>query len=620
MRITLLLSFCLTTWAIISVAQTPVNPFSVDDQFVESDLRGHLYAFSTKDSTLGINNIIAPKHGFRLLHSEIPTFGNDNRYHWIRATIRNAGQRSSQIVSYLHQNELADVCFYVVRDHQVVYWQEHLSQRTYTNQKPIATRYFAFPVDIKPQQQVDIYWRVFRDENSVILPFKFYSQSAFNDYLITYDSLAFLCLGVLLSAFLLSFILLFVNWSWVLFYYAFYCLFYFLLCISNDGIILQYFHIDPFEMAVGFRICITGLMMLFLLKFTNLFLKADQFLWKPATKLGKCLAYFLPAAAFAIAIFSLGESFISIFYLLCTFSLLLMTAMIIAGILNRNRESFFYLIAVGPFFASNFWYAASILLNTEISWFYLKVQLFVPIIEMVVLGIELGSKLIRDRDTYYSALDHMQRELTTSILKTQDTERRRIASDLHDELGGTLATIRLKFASLRRSIYLNEELKPVEQQAVEEIEPLIHKSNTDLRRIAQTLMPPEFERIGLLGSIQHIIDSLPANNPTFTFISAGPPRMMSTQKELAIYRIATETIQYVGRRDLVSRGSAQLLYFDEHLQVVIEADENITTLSTTKEAIHQDLSSCSLLAAYLNGSFCIEISLSGILVIAEIPY
>ncbi|CAG5072961.1 hypothetical protein DYBT9623_04495 [Dyadobacter sp. CECT 9623] len=630
MRKTLLLLAFLANLGAACIARTPFPPdtlpgkpyaFPIDDQFRETDLHGYLYAFSTVDSNLRIQDILSKKLPFTVLERLIPHFGNDHRYHWIRATIINNGTQVNQLVSYLHQNELSDIAFYIVNDeNEVTYQQEHFSQRTYINQKPIITRYFAFPVDIRPQQEVTIYWRVFRDENSVILPFKLYQRNAFHAFLVTYDSLAFISLGVILSAFLLSFILFFVTKYKLLIYYAGYCLFYFILCIANDGIILQYFHIDPFEIAIGVRLVTTGLMMYFLLQFSRYFLSADHLLWRWVVKTAKYLAYILPVLSIAIAVLSLNTLFVSIFFLMGMFSIILIFVMIIVGMIHRKRAAYFYFIAAGPYFASCIWFALIILFGVPTTWFYYTSILYIPIIEMVVLGIELGNRLIRERDKYYRGLNDLQRELTSSILKTQDAERRRIAADLHDELGGTLATIRLKFASLKRGLYLRENIAQPEMQDVEEIEPLIHKSSNDLRRISQTLMPPEFERIGLAGSIKHVVDSLSAHNAKFTFLTAGEKRNLYTEKELAIYRITTEMVQYICRRDQVSRGSAQLLYCDEHLRVVIEADEKIGSVTKTDEIVRKDLSSYSLLVNYLDGNFYLEVSHSGIFIIAEIPY
>lgn len=239
---------------------------------------------------------------------------------------------------------------------------------------------------------------------------------------------------------------------------------------------------------------------------------------------------------------------------------------------------------------------------------------------MVVLGTELGYKLIKERDKYFYGLHRLQRELTSSILKAQQDERRRIAADLHDDVGGTLAAIRLKFTNLKQNLSHKESTGESALVAVEDIEPLIYKSSHDLRRISQTLMPPEFERIGLISSIQHVVDSLPGQRARFTFLTAGKQRAMPSEKELVIYRIAAETLQNIARRELVWRGSLQILYCDDQLLLVIEADEKIDPISDRRQMIENDLSASSLLATHLGGKLVLEFSDSGTLIVVELPY
>ncbi|MCE6991464.1 7TM-DISM domain-containing protein [Dyadobacter sp. CY323] len=596
------------------------NVFTTNDGFSESDLFGYVYAFSTADSNLGVQQILSQRPPFRLIKREIPHFGQDNRYHWIRMDIKNGTPENSQLISYLHLNELTDVCFYIVNEkNQTVYQQEHFSQRTLINKKPIPSRFFAFPVDLPAKAKATIYWRIYRDENSVVAPFRLYSKDSFDSFLRIYDSLAFLCLGVILSAFLLSIILFVITKLKVLFYYAGYCLFYFFLCIINDGIALQYFHIDPFDIAIGARLVATGFMLFFLLQFSKHFLGADNHISIRFIKFTDYLSCILPALALTIAVFSLGAGFVSVFFLLGGLSLLLIFVMMIHGMYHHKRAAYLYFLATAPFFLTCIWFVFIMLFDVPATWLYYTSLLVIPIIEMVVLGTELGNKLIRERDKYFYGLHSLQRELTSSILKTQELERRRIAADLHDDLGGTLATIRLKFASLKKNLYL-KGTEQLAMQVVEDIDPLIYKSSHDLRRISQTLMPPEFERIGLAASVQHAVDSLPEQGARFLFLTAGNQRTISPEKELAIYRIASETLQNISRREHVRRGSLQILYCQSELRIVVEADEKIDSTLEAKAIIQKSLSSCSLLATHLGGNLVLEVSRSGTFVIVEVPY
>lgn len=60
----------------------------MDDNSTESDLQGYVYAFSTADSNMGIQETLLQQASFHLIEREIPHFGTDNRYHWIRMDIK----------------------------------------------------------------------------------------------------------------------------------------------------------------------------------------------------------------------------------------------------------------------------------------------------------------------------------------------------------------------------------------------------------------------------------------------------------------------------------------------------------------------------------------------------
>lgn len=600
---------------------TQQRVFSVSDDFESSDLFNYIYALSTPDSHFTVRDILDHKSDLRPVPEQIPHFGSDNRYHWMSTVIRNTGSRPAQLASYMHFNEMTDLCFYVVNgENQVVYRQEHFSQRTPISQKPIQTRYFAFPVDVPVGEEVTVFWRVFRAENSVVTPIWLHTRDSLHSFLRFYDSFAFLCLGVIISAFLLSFILFLVTRKKILFHYAGYCLFYFLICITNDGIALQYFHIDPFKIALGTRLVVTGFMMYFLYQFSMLFLNASKLFSPLFIDINNYISYILPILAATIAVFALDERFSFLFYLASIMVMFSITAMVITGMLHKKRAAFIYFIAAGPFFASCIWYGLIILFDIQATWFFYITNLAIPIIEMLVLGGELGNKLIKERDKYFSGIHKLQRELTASILKTQEMERRRIAADLHDELGGTLATLRLKFATMKRSLSQNKSPEKPALQIVESIESLIHQSSHDLRHISQRLMPPEFDRIGLIGSVEHMVRSTTGKTAQFAFLTAGQPRSFSVEQELAVYRICADILQNIAKRELVLRGSLQILFLDKDFRIVVEADEPIADVGETEKSIQKTLAFSSLLTTHLNGSFIMELSYSGIFIIIEIPY
>jgi PAS domain S-box-containing protein len=91
------------------------------------------------------------------------------------------------------------------------------------------------------------------------------------------------------------------------------------------------------------------------------------------------------------------------------------------------------------------------------------------------------------------------RSLSRKIIESQENERKRVAKELHDSVGGNLAAI--KFA-------LEEKLEhmcgspPDESISLEKIVAYITDTITEVRRISNHLMPSMLEDIGVLATIR----------------------------------------------------------------------------------------------------------------------
>jgi signal transduction histidine kinase len=213
-------------------------------------------------------------------------------------------------------------------------------------------------------------------------------------------------------------------------------------------------------------------------------------------------------------------------------------------------------------------------------------------------------------------LNTLQKQFTSSIVNTQDAERQRIAADLHDDLGGTLATIRRRLSDLRFKVK-NDSVA----RELDELDPLIRKSSDDLRRISHNLMPPEFERIGLTNSLKHFIEEIPSQPTEFQFIISGEIHRLPLETELNLYRIVSELVQNIFKHAQASRASVQLLYYSDFLRVVVE-DDGIGDKSEKSYKISpgMGLKNSILRADYIGASLHRESGEAGTSVILDIPY
>jgi signal transduction histidine kinase len=100
------------------------------------------------------------------------------------------------------------------------------------------------------------------------------------------------------------------------------------------------------------------------------------------------------------------------------------------------------------------------------------------------------------------AFDHQETLLHSTIL-TQEKERKRIARELHDEIGSKLNIILLNTYRLKKFRKDNSELEEI----ASEVNSVIHKTIETTRRISHDLLPPTLEEFGFVEAVKELRDS-----------------------------------------------------------------------------------------------------------------
>lgn len=133
-------------------------------------------------------------------------------------------------------------------------------------------------------------------------------------------------------------------------------------------------------------------------------------------------------------------------------------------------------------------------------------------------------------------------------MDTLENERKRIASDLHDELGPLLSAVKLQINSLDTTDAGDQEVIVKSSQHIDSI---IRK----LREISNNLMPNTLVRKGLRRAIEEFLEhSQQASGLQVKFV-CEQSLDLPQQKEIHIYRIIQEilhnTIKHAGASQLI---------------------------------------------------------------------
>ncbi|WP_288428283.1 histidine kinase [uncultured Spirosoma sp.] len=208
----------------------------------------------------------------------------------------------------------------------------------------------------------------------------------------------------------------------------------------------------------------------------------------------------------------------------------------------------------------------------------------------------------------------LRHEANAQILEAQDAERARIAADIHDELGGLIATVNHQ---LTRS--LQAQSLPELQQRITDIKTISTQAGDKIRSIAHNLMPPDFARIGLIESVQQLVHSL--TDSRFSFALFGEPQHLKPEIELNAYRMLSELIHNVQKHAQAEHVSVQLLFHPDSLNLVVEDDGvGYDVSQITNESVGIGLKNISSRVNYLNARWHTDSSRQGTITLIEIPY
>ncbi len=157
-----------------------------------------------------------------------------------------------------------------------------------------------------------------------------------------------------------------------------------------------------------------------------------------------------------------------------------------------------------------------------------------------------ASKVARDITERMRTEDNRKKaELAAHLLHVQDTERRRIARELHDGVGNLLAGISMNAAQIAKE---KEKLSEPRARCLAENLSLIEQACSEIRTVSYLLHPPLLDDVGLQSALKWYIDGFAERSKIkVTMEIAGDLARLSEDYELSLFRIAQESLTNVHR-------------------------------------------------------------------------
>jgi signal transduction histidine kinase len=132
-----------------------------------------------------------------------------------------------------------------------------------------------------------------------------------------------------------------------------------------------------------------------------------------------------------------------------------------------------------------------------------------------------------------------QRDYLRAVTNTQEEERARLARELHDETVQTLIALDHKAQIVQRGLDKHPERT---REQVTELRKLTAQATQELRRLSYGLRPLGLDEIGLDSALAQL-----AQEGRVIYRCQGELRRLAPDKELALYRIAQESLSNARR-------------------------------------------------------------------------
>jgi PAS domain S-box-containing protein len=137
------------------------------------------------------------------------------------------------------------------------------------------------------------------------------------------------------------------------------------------------------------------------------------------------------------------------------------------------------------------------------------------------------------------------RFLTSQLLSAQERERKRISMELHDELGQSLAVLKLQIRAIERG--LGEDQEDLREGC---LELLLYLDGVidDVRRLSRDLSPAILEDLGLQSALKYLINEIGKHyTVSAAFEVEDLDQLFPAEAQIIIYRIFQECLANISK-------------------------------------------------------------------------
>lgn len=189
-----------------------------------------------------------------------------------------------------------------------------------------------------------------------------------------------------------------------------------------------------------------------------------------------------------------------------------------------------------------------------------------------------------------------------SMINGQETERTRIARDLHDGLGGLFSTVKMYLSTLEHN---NPQL--AHDELFQKGYNIINTASVEVRRIAHNMMPEVLMKLGLVNALKDLCDSISAGRLLKVTLEVhGMNARLNATTEIMLFRIVQELLNNIIKHAQATEVIIQCVRDQSRLSLIVEDNGKGFNTEAADTGIHSGIEAVKNRVDYLKGTMTID--------------
>ncbi|RPI18169.1 MAG: chemotaxis protein CheR [Ignavibacteriae bacterium] len=163
------------------------------------------------------------------------------------------------------------------------------------------------------------------------------------------------------------------------------------------------------------------------------------------------------------------------------------------------------------------------------------------------------------------------RILSRHLVDAQESERLKIARDLHDSVNQMLTAVKMKIHSAETAVKEKRSTKTTTLKDINIAKDLLNKTINEIRRISKNLRPGLLDDLGIDITVKSLIDEFKERNDVKVELKSDKLNdKLNSDAKLAVYRILQETLQNIEKHAHATRVFISLKYITQSVKMVVK--------------------------------------------------